>query len=121
MVKSSPLPKGSVVLRPRSRTLAGAGFIFFLVMILVGTLIVAGVGLFAPTQLAVAQEQVLSLLNGGVADQKEEIFVDGCVILPDTDGPRAITRTRKTIIFRNGTSLEVTFSSSPQATNTQCP
>ncbi|NTW02886.1 MAG: hypothetical protein HGA19_16665, partial [Oscillochloris sp.] len=39
-----------------------------------------------------------------------ETYVDGCVEVVDASGPRAITRTRRTVSFRDGTSLEVVFS-----------
>lgn len=121
MVKSSPLPNGSIVLRPRRRRLAGAGFLFLLMLLLIGTVAFAGVGFFAPTRLAMAQEQALGLLHGGVASTDEQPFVDGCVLLEGASAPQAVTRTRRTVVFRDGTALEVTFSGKPAPTNVGCP
>lgn len=121
MVKSSPLPKGTVVLRPRRHALAGASFMFILLMVLIGALLFAGMGLFAPTRLAMGQERVLSLLHGGIAQVDEATFVDGCVRVDGSNAPQAITRTRRTVIFRDGTSLEVVFSNPPTPTNVGCP
>lgn len=119
MVTSKQLPSGSVVIRPR-RGAAGAGLIALLVIFLTGAIAVAGIGLFAPTRLAVAQEQALGLLHGGVAYIDEQSFVDGCVAVEGADGPRAVMRTRRVVSYRDGTTLEVVFSGQPAATNA-CP
>lgn len=120
MVKSTPLPNGSVVIKPQRRR-NGAGLMFILVLLIAGVLALAGVGLFAPTRLALVQEQALGLLHGGVVNTSEQTFVDGCVQTEGAVTPQAVTRTRRTLVFRDGTSLEVTFSGAPAPTNVQCP
>jgi hypothetical protein len=90
-------------------------------LLLIGTVAFAGVGFFAPTRLAMAQEQALGLLHGGVASTDEQPFVDGCVLLEGASAPQAVTRTRRTVVFRDGTALEVTFSGKPAPTNVGCP
>jgi hypothetical protein len=120
MVTSKDLPKGSVVIKPRRGSAGGAAIILLLLFIVVGAIALAGIGIFAPASLAAPQERVLSLIHGGVADTAEETYVDGCVQIPGANGPRAVTRTRRTLTFRDGTSLEVVFSGSPALTNA-CP
>lgn len=100
--------------------MGGAGIITLLILVLIGAIAVAGVGIFAPVRLAVAQERALELLHGGIADTFEETYVDGCVRVPGADAPRAVTRTRRIVTFRDGTSFEVVFSGKPQPTNA-CP
>jgi hypothetical protein len=119
MVTSKQLPNGTVVLKPRRRA-SGITLIVLLILALLSALVLAGLGIFAPVSLATPQERTLGLLHGGIADVVEESYVDGCVQLPDVDGPRAITRTRRTITFRDSTSLEVVFSGAPALTNA-CP
>lgn len=120
MVTSKQLPGGSVILKPRRRGLGGPGIVLFLIIILVAMLGIGGFGLFAPTKLAVAHERALSLLHGGIASVNEETYVDGCVNVEGLEGPRAITRTHRTVFFNDGTTLEVVFSGQPAATNA-CP
>ncbi len=120
MVTSKDLPKGSVIIKPRRGAAGGAAIILLLLFLVTGALALAGLGIFAPTSLAAPQEHILSFVHGGIAETVEETYVDGCVQLPDADGPRAITRTRRTISFRDGTSLEVVFSGAPALTNA-CP
>jgi hypothetical protein len=119
MVTSKQLPNGTVVLKPRRRA-SGITMMVLLILALIGALVLAGLGIFAPVSLATPQERALGLLHGGVADTVEETYVDGCVQIPGADGPRAVTRTRRTISFRDGTSLEVVFSGPPALTNA-CP
>ncbi len=108
------------MIKPRRGSAGGAALILFLIFILVGVIALAGLGIFAPASLAAPQERILSLIDGGVADTTEETYVDGCVTIDGADGPRAITRTRRTLSFRDGTSLEVVFSGAPALTNA-CP
>jgi hypothetical protein len=120
MVTSKDLPKGSVVIKPRRGAGGGATIILFLIFLAVGAIALAGIGIFTPASLAAPQERILGLLHGGIDDTVEETYVDGCVQIPNTDGPRAVTRTRRTISFRDGTSLEVVYSGAPALTNA-CP
>ena len=108
----------SVVIKPRRR--AGPGIVFMLVLMLAvaGTLI--GFGFLSPTRLVFAQERTLSLLHGGVFDRQERTFIDACVRLPGAEGNQAVTRTIRTITFNDGTSLSVTFSTSPSPTTATC-
>jgi hypothetical protein len=108
------------VIKPRRGAAGGATIILLLLFLAVGAIALAGLGIFSPASLAAPQERILGLLHGGIADTVEETYVDGCVKIPDADGPRAITRTRRMISFRDGTSLEVVFSGAPALTNA-CP
>lgn len=120
MVTSKDLPKGSVVIKPRRRSASGAVIILLLFLLAAGAIALAGLGVFAPASLAAPQERILGLIHGGVANVAEETYVDACVQIPDADGPRAITRTRRTLTFGDGTTLEVVFSGAPALTNA-CP
>lgn len=120
MVTSKQLPGGSVVIKPRRRGVGGAGIIAMLLILLTGAVALAGVGLFAPARLAIAHERALGLLHGGIADSFEETYVDGCVVVEGAASPQAITRTRRIVLYRDGTSLEVVFSGQPAPTNA-CP
>ncbi|PDW04103.1 hypothetical protein CJ255_05270 [Candidatus Viridilinea mediisalina] len=97
--------------------MGGFGFKFLLIMLTLAMLGLGGIGIFAPSRLAIFQEQALGLLHGGIADRNEETFVDGCVRVANSDVPQAITRTKRTVIFGDGTTLEITFSGRPTATN----
>jgi uncharacterized membrane protein YgcG len=118
MVKSVPMRDHSVVIKPRRR--AGPGIVIMLVLMLAvaGTLI--GFGFLSPTRLAFAQERTLGLLHGGVFDREERTFIDACVELQGVQGNQAVTRTIRTITFNDGTSLSVTFSTSPAPTTAVC-
>jgi hypothetical protein len=120
MVKSTSLPNGTVVIKPRKRSMGGAGFLLLLMLIVFGALGLGGVALFAPTRLSMAQEQVLGVVHGGIASAEERTYVDGCVATGGTDELFAVARTRRTVIFADGTMLEVVFSGQPQPTNA-CP
>ncbi|NTV65893.1 MAG: hypothetical protein HGA65_20480 [Oscillochloris sp.] len=120
MVTSKDLPKGAIVIKPRRNSVGGAAIILLLILLGAGAIALAGLGIFAPNSLAAPQERILGLVHGGVANTNDETFVDGCVDVPEAGGPRAITRTRRTITFRDGTSLEVTFNGAPALTNA-CP
>lgn len=117
MVTSKQLPTQTTATRPKRRGLGGAGIMFFLMIVLAGALSLGAVGLFAPSRLALVQEQTLGLLHGGIAATDETTYVDGCVSVEGQEGPRAVTRTRRTVIFRDGTTLEVVFSGTPAPTN----
>jgi hypothetical protein len=108
----------SVVIKPRRR--AGSGVVILLALALIAAIALAGFGIFSPARLAYAQEQTLGLLHGGVVGREEHTFVDACVLLPDADGPQAVTRTVRTIAFADGTVLAVTFSSSPTPSMAPC-
>jgi len=118
MVKSTPMRDHAIVIKPRRR--GGATIIVLLVLLLIVGIGLAGFGVFSPAKLAYAQEQMLGLLHGGVTARTEHTYVDVCIRTPDTDGPQAVTRTVRTIVFRDGTSLSVTFSSSPTPAVAQC-
>jgi hypothetical protein len=118
MVKSVPMRDHSIVIKPRRRV--GAGIIALLALLLIIALLLAGFGLFSPARLAFAQEQTLALLHGGVVGREERTYVDACVRTIDSEGPQAVTRTVRTLAFRDGTSLSVIFSSSPTPAIGQC-
>jgi hypothetical protein len=118
MVKSVPVRDHSIVIKPRRRTRAGA--VLLLALILIVGVLLAGFGIFSPARLALAQEQMLGLLHGGVAGRDERTFVDACIQLPGADGPQAVTRTVRTIAFGDGTTLAVTFSTSPTPAVASC-
>ena len=118
MVKSVPVRDHSIVIKPRRR--AGSGAAIMLALVLIVAVLLAGFGIFSPARLAYAQEQTLGLLHGGVIGRAERTFVDACVLLPDADGPQAVMRTVRTIAFGDGTTLAVTFSSSPTPSVASC-
>jgi hypothetical protein len=121
MVKSTPLPNGSVIIKTR-RMGARVGLLMFLLVGMIGLgLIIAGTGIFAPNSLALVQQQSLALLRGGIVAEQEQTFVDGCVRLEGFDTPQAITRTRRVVVYADGTTLEVVFSGRPTPTNMTCP
>ena len=119
MVKSTPLPNGSVILKTRRGVNVGL-FILGLILLLAVTLAISVGTLFSPNSLALGQEQALRLFHGGIAGRHEETFVDGCVQVEGTESPQAITRTRRLTLFNDGTTLEVIFSGRPAPTNA-CP
>ena len=118
MVKSVPMRDHSVVIKPRRR--AGAGVMLLVALVVIAALLLAGFGAFTPARLAYAQEQTLGLLHGGVVGREERTFVDACVQMAGGDGPQAVTRTVRTVAFGDGTSLSVTFSSSPTPAVAPC-
>ena len=118
MVKSAPLRDHSIVIKPRSRT--GAGAVLLLIVLLSASMALLGIGFFAPAKLAVVQERLIGVLHGGVAGIEERTFVDACVEAQGAEGPQAVTRTTRTTAFLDGTSLSVTYSSIPTPTNSQC-
>lgn len=120
MVKSVPM-SSSQVSKPKAQRKGGAGGIVFVFITLLAVgVFLLGSGFLMPARLGIAQEFVLSVLHGGIAASNEELFVDGCVQGQEGDGPYAVTRTHRTINFKDGTSLTITFNSTPVPTNTQC-
>ena len=121
MVKSTPLPNGSVIIKTR-RMGARAGLMMMLFVGMIAfALAVAATGLFAPNSLALVQEQALGVLRGGIVAQDEQTFVDGCVRLEGFETAQAITRTKRVVVYADGTTLEVVFSGRPTPTNMACP
>jgi hypothetical protein len=118
MVTSKQLPSATV--RPRRKGIFGSGFTFLLLLFLTCVVALGGIALFMPARIGMAQEYLVGALHGGIANSYEEHYVDGCVDVPGSDGPRAITRTRRYTTFRDGTTLEVVFSGRPVLTNA-CP
>ncbi|MEN9937715.1 MAG: hypothetical protein RLZZ387_4294 [Chloroflexota bacterium] len=118
MVKSVPMKDHSIVIKPKRRGAASA--ILLLLLLLCVGVAGLGVGLFAPVSLSFSQEHVLALVHGGVASSEEHTFVDACAQVAGFAGPHAVTRTVRTTVFRDGTSLSVTFTSRPTPTITQC-
>jgi hypothetical protein len=118
MVKSVPMRDGKIVQKPKRKSNIGAVLLFFT---LIGTSIGGGgAGVLVPAQLAFGQEQLLGLLNGGIAATDERTFVDACARVPGFATPQAVTRTVRTTYFRNGTALTVTFDGRPTPTITEC-
>jgi hypothetical protein len=98
----------------------GAGLLLIL-LVLGAVLAVAGTGYMAPTRLAFLQEQVLGFVHGGIAHVEEDSSVQSCVYINEGEPPKAVTRIRRTVFFRDGTSLEITFNGVPTASDAQCP
>ena len=118
MVKSAPMRDHSIVIKPRRRT--GAGAVVLLILLLSVSMALLGMGFFAPAKLAMVQERMIGVFHGGVARVDEHTFVDACLEAQSAEGPQAVTRTVRTTVFRDGTSLSVIFSSIPTPTNSQC-
>lgn len=118
MVKSAPLqnqPASAPAKRRRAgnKTKAAA-------LLIAGLMVAtAAVAFLMPTRLSLAQEQVIGLLHSGVTVREERSFVDSCVQVGE-DGPQAVTRTPRTMIFGDGTSLVTTFSARPTPSNVPC-
>jgi hypothetical protein len=107
----------SIVIKPRRR------FGIRLALVLIFAIVICmllGFSLFMPARLALAQERVLGLLHNGIAESAERSYVDACVRIEGDDNTYAVTRTVRTITYRDGTSLSVVFSSSPTPTIAQC-
>jgi hypothetical protein len=119
MVTSKQLPGGTTLIRTR-RGFGGVGLLLTLLVVLMGALTLIGFGLFAPTKLALAQERTIGMLHGGIAAVSEQTYVDGCVTIEGRDGPQAVTRTHRLVLFHDGTTFEVIFSGEPAQTNA-CP
>lgn len=117
MVRSAPTQGQTVASKPRRRSNGGITFLLLLVFLLSGSVFVAG--FLMPARLALLQEQVLSVVHGGVDNSDERTFVE-CMPIQGVDGPQAVTRTTRTITFRDGTSLVTVFSSKPAPTNSLC-
>jgi len=117
MVKSAPMRNHSIVIKPRRRFGARLAL---LVIFALAICLLLGFGLILPARLALAQENMLGLLHSGIADRVERTYVDACVRIEGDDDTYAVTRTVRTITFHDGTSLSVTFSSSPTPTIAQC-
>jgi hypothetical protein len=118
MVKSAPMRDHSIVIKPRKRS--GIGVMVLLAILLLASPTLLAFGFFAPAKLTVAQEHIIGLFHGGVAGVEEHTFVDACAHTQDDAGPQAVTRTVRTTLFRDGTTLSVTFSSPPTPTNSTC-
>ncbi len=97
----------------------GGGILIILLLLLLGVTI-AGTGVLAPMRLGFIQEQVLSVIHGGVVGEQEETFVDNCLQIEGQQGRRAVQRTRRRVFFRDGTTLEIIFSNPPTASNANC-
>jgi hypothetical protein len=118
MVKSAPMRDHSIVIKPRRK--AAGGMALLLILMLAAGVLTLGTGFLAPSKLALVQERAIGVLHGGVAGVEERTFIDACVQVPDAESPQAVTRTVRTTIFNDGTSLTVTVSSPPAPTNSQC-
>jgi hypothetical protein len=118
MVKSAPMRDHSIVIKPRRR--AGRVLGLLVIVAIVCNVGILGMGFFVPARLAIVQERVVGLFHGGVAGSEERSFVDACVANPESGAPQAVTRTIRTVLFNDGATMAVTFSSQPTPTNSQC-
>ncbi|NOK59610.1 MAG: hypothetical protein GFH27_549285n134 [Chloroflexi bacterium AL-W] len=114
MVRSSPL-NSMQIKTPNLKIF----FVFVFIAILICGMLL-GISFLAPSRLALVQEHMLGVLHGGIVDQQEDVYVDGCARISDVDGPQAVTRTTRTTVFGDGTILTVMFTSPPTPTNVQC-
>lgn len=120
MVKNVSMRDNTVVLKPQRRSGGGLMMVLLLLVLLGVGGAVVGMAFLAPARLALIQEYTIGLLHGGIETREEHSFVDACVPIPGADKPQAVSRTVRTTTYRDGTSLVVTFSSSPSPTNSQC-
>jgi len=111
MTKGYQTPIGFGTSNPKQKRRSNTGvFIVLVVLLLVGSGLF-GVAFLAPASLALAQEQALALLHGGIAERTEvPAFI--CT-QPGEGGPQGVTRTTRTTRFADGTSLTVTFEARP--------
>jgi hypothetical protein len=127
-LKKSSSVKGKVMMRPNStaprpnlsspRRRLGFGKLVLFGFVMIGIVAVLLLGLFRPAQLAIVQEQVLALLHGGVASREEQRYIEACVATPD--GFQASERTIRTVHYKDGTWLSVSFAARPSKTTASC-
>ncbi len=98
----------------------GAGGLVFLIIIVLVVISLGGTGFMAPVRLGLAQEFVLGVVHGGIVDVREDIYVDNCVRIEGDERVLAVQRTRRTVFFGDGTTLETIFSGQPVESNAQC-
>lgn len=117
MVRSAPT-QGQAQAQQRKR--GNSGLIIVLLLVLAAVVALFVVAFLSPIRLGVPQEQLLGLLHGGVANVAEQVQVE-CVPLEQSGGtPQAITRSSRTVTFRDNTSLIITFHTSPAQTDMIC-
>lgn len=105
------------VLQQRRRS--NAGVTLFLVFVLLCTAIILAIGFLSPARLAMPHEMILAFMHGGVADSREQATVE-CALPNESGIQQATTRFTRTIRFHDGTSLVVTFDSTPAPTALHC-
>jgi hypothetical protein len=102
--------------KPKKR--GNTGLVVFLLVVMFGAAALLLGGFVMPTRLGIAHEQLLGIIHGGVASSEEQTNVE--CLTQGAEGPQAVTRTTRTTTFRDGTSLVITFSTSPAPTNSLC-
>ena len=110
-------PQGRPYQYPRRR--GNSGFVFFMLLLALAVAAVFAIGFLAPNRLSAPQEQILGLLHGGIVDVQAQTAVE-CQRQADGGVPQAITRFTRTLTYADGTSLIVTFNSSPAHTTLKC-
>jgi hypothetical protein len=93
--------------------------IVLLVIFLPGSLVL--VSFYEPVKPAMLQELILGVMHGGVSDAKEQVSVDGCVTIDGKPGYWAVRRVTRTVRFRDGSRLVITYSEPPEQSDTNCP
>ena len=117
MIKSTPNGSQSA---SKQRRKGNGGLVFLLLIVLVASAALAVVAFLAPARLAMPHEQVLGLVHGGIVDVEELTNVE-CASPEQSGGvPQAITRTSRTVMFGDNTSLVTMFSSAPADTALTC-
>lgn len=115
MRPNSAAPRPSIS-PPRRRL--GFAKLVLLGFVIFSVIVVLLFGLFRPAQLAIVQEQVLALLHGGIASREEQRYIEACVATPD--GFQASERTIRTVHYKDGTWLSVSFAARPSKTTASC-
>lgn len=95
--------------------------LFLIIVVIIIPLLLIGVGKYEPVKLGIAHEQILGLMKGGATPTQEEVLVDGCARIPNSDKYWAVRRIKRTTWFADGSSLTMTYSEPPEPTNTSCP
>lgn len=104
----------------KQRRKGNGGLVFFLLIVLVASAALAVVAFLAPARLAMPQEQVLGLVHGGIVGVEEITNVECAPLAQSGGASQAITRTSRTVMFGDNTSLVTVFSSAPADTALTC-
>lgn len=90
--------------------------IVVVLLVVAGGATLAGAAYLSPINMAIAQEQLLGLVNGGVADQEQSSNVVPCFY---GDGSAARVTTR-TVTFRNNAEITTIFSEPLEDSSPDC-
>jgi hypothetical protein len=102
------------------KTMRGVGVLVIVVSVML-VLAMAATGYLAPARLSMIQEHSIGLVRGGVIDTQESYSVETCVPIDGREGLWAVSRTRRTTFYNDGTSLLVEFTDLQSVSPENCP